>query len=403
MSRKVLVVALLTVPLLARWLGGDPRPPGGGATRLAVATGDLVVSSVYDGKLDTVRAAVIMSRFQGSATVVELAPDGAAVPRGAVLVRFDASALRRELLKLERDQALAQAALDGLVHATLPLELHELEGKLAKARTGLGAEERYLEAIAPFARERVVSEQEVAQERLKVAEMRGAVAALEQEVDLTRGYLHPAAVKQARAKLASAEQELRLALEQLENAVVRAPIDGVVVHRPIAVGSEFRTVRVGDTVLPSQPFLVMPDMRELVVHLDVPESELSRVRRGAEAFLQPLAFPELRLRGTVASVGSVALAVPGQPEWQKFFHVVVALNDLDPRLAPGMSVTAEVVTERRAGAVLVPRAAVRWEGGRPFVRTPARDVRPLRLGTADAQRYEVLEGLRAGDEVLVGD
>jgi len=233
--------------------------------------------------------------------------------------------------------------------------------------------------------------------------MRGAVAALEQEVDLTRGYLHPAAVKQARAKLASAEQELRLALEQLENAVVRAPIDGVVVHRPIAVGSEFRTVRVGDTVLPSQPFLVMPDMRELVVHLDVPESELSRVRRGAEAFLQPLAFPELRLRGTVASVGSVALAVPGQPEWQKFFHVVVALNDLDPRLAPGMSVTAEVVTERRAGAVLVPRAAVRWEGGRPFVRTPARDVRPLRLGTADAQRYEVLEGLRAGDEVLVGD
>jgi len=48
-----------------------------------------------------------MSRFQGSATVVELAPDGAAVPRGAVLVRFDASALRRELLKLERDQALA--------------------------------------------------------------------------------------------------------------------------------------------------------------------------------------------------------------------------------------------------------------------------------------------------------
>lgn len=401
MRRLIVIPLLVGAPLLARWYGRDDGR--GTAGRATVSPGQMIASSVYDGKLDTVRAAVIMSRFQGNATVVELAPDGARVAKGSVLVRFDSSALEREILKVERDHALAQAALDGLVHATLPLEVRELESKLAKARTSLAAEERYLETIAPFAKEKVVSEQEVRQQRMKVEELRSSVAALEQEVGLTREYLHPAAVKQARAKLSSAEQELKLARDQLQNAVVVAPMDGVAVHNPIPVGNEFRTVRIGDTVFPNQAFMVMPDMREMVVHCDVPESELSRIRKGADALVRPLAYPDLELHGTVQTVGNVAVAVPGQPDWQRYFHVVVALKDVDPRLGPGMSATVEVVTYRRAEALLVPRAAIRWENGRPFARTPSRELRPVRLGAADEQHYEVLEGLRAGDDVLIGE
>jgi HlyD family secretion protein len=406
MKRGLTFFPFLLIALLGAYWLLAPAPirsvSQGNTTQ--VIKGPLAVFSVYEGKLEARKVVMIMSKFQGNARVVELAPEEARVSKGNVLARFDASTNEREVLKLERDATLARSELDILKQAKLPLELRDLEIKLMKGQTTLHAEQQYLEAILQLAKEELVSEQEINQQRLKVQESTTQLKTLELQMKLTKEYLHPSVMRHGQAKLSAAEQELKLARDQFQNSVILSPADGTVAYKPLAIGNEFRNVRVGDTVYPNQPFMILPDMSDLVVHCDIPESELSRVQKGKEVYIQPLAYPDVRLRGIVETVGSMAQNKPEQPHWQKFFHVVVSLKEGDTRLRPGMSVTTHILSYYHPQTIQVPRNAVRWEGGSPMIKVikgSTKESRSVKLGAANEKNFQVLEGVKPGEKVLV--
>lgn len=364
----------------------------------------LAVWSTFQGAVEARKVTTIMSKLPRNAIVVELVPEGARVSKGDGLVRFDSSALERELLKLERDYLSARAEADSVLHAKQPLELRALRLKLLETEANLAAEQEYLSASAELLKEGLVSGPEVEQQKLKVAKIKEQLDALKQQIALTRQYVHPSELERLIAKVAAGEQEMKLIREQLRNTVVMAPTDGVVVYNPIHVGTEFRTIRIGDTVFENQPFILLPDMTDLVVRCDVPEAEISRIREGNPGHVEALAYPGLRIEGKIETVGSVAQALPGRPNWQKFVSIGIGLKGVDSRVKPGMSVTAHVLSYYRQAALLVPRASVQWNSGTSFVRVPrgdAYETRRVKLGQADEKSYEVIEGLKAGEEVLL--
>jgi RND family efflux transporter MFP subunit len=252
--------------------------------------------------------------------------------------------------------------------------------------------------------EELVSEQEVEQQQLKVKQSKSRLAKLELELDLTRRYLHPSQIEKAEARLASAKQELNIARAQLNACTVTAPSDGIVVYRPIHVGGEYRSVRVGDSIYKNQPFMYIPDMSDLVVNCYVPEAELSRVNEGGECLITSLAYPDMTLTGQVETIGFMAQNKPGQKNWQKYFRVVVALKSVDERLRTDMSVQTRICSYRNDRALLIPRKAVRWDKGVPYCRVKMGhrvERRSLKLGRADRTDYEVLAGVAEGDRVVV--
>lgn len=369
-----------------------------------VTEGEFAVRAVYNGKLESRNVVTIMSRFNGTATVVELADEGASVSEGDLLVRFDAAQLEQDLVKLQKEYDLARSELDSLNHAKLPLELRELEMKLSELKADLAAEQAYLADSVTLSKENLISSQEVKQQDRKVSGLKSKLDTLQLEYRLTREYLHPSLLDSARTKLQSAEQALNLARRQLAATVVQAPKDGVVVYQPLHIGGEYRTVRVGDNLYPNQPFMVIPDMEDFVVQVDVPESELSNVVSGRQAVVRPLAYPDVTLPGTVESVATVAQALPGHPNWQKFFHVRISVDEINPVIRPGMSVTAYVVSHYREHAVLIPRRAVSWQQGKALTRIldgRSNSTRELTLGPANDTYYEVLGGVEPGEEVLI--
>ncbi|MDH3469468.1 MAG: hypothetical protein OES26_26885, partial [Gammaproteobacteria bacterium] len=106
----------------------------------------------------------------------------------------------------------------------------------------------------------------------------------------------------------------------------------------------------------------------------------------------------------VQSVSSIAQSLPGRPAWQKFFRVLIGLADGDPRIRPGMSVVAHVVSQVTEGAVLIPRRAVRWDAGQAraqILTGESRQWRDLDLGSANETHYEVLAGAKPGDRVVL--
>jgi len=397
----ILLALLLGVGLL---LGFRSRPLAPAGRLETIARGPLAVWSIYEGKLESRTVRTIMSSRGGAAAIIELVSEGSAVTQGEVLVRFDASRTERELVKLEMDLRLARSEQETLLNATIPLQLMELETQIAEARANFETEQQYLADSRELARENLISAQELKQQEAKVQQVRSKLTQLEEQLKLTQQYSHPMAVEGARARLASAEQAYNLATQEVAQCTVYAPAAGLVSYLPVHVGGEFRTARVGDSIYRNQPFLLIPDMSNLVVHCYVPESEMARVGPGARAWITPLAYPDIRLDGRVESVGAMAQTLLDKPNWMKYFHVLVALRETDPRLRSGMSVTAGILAGENADAVLVPRRAVEWNEGRARVRVWERgrvDAREIRVGLGDEYHFEVLGGLAPGDQVLV--
>lgn len=375
-----------------------------GERLVAASNGTLTVWSSYPGKLEARRVENILSRFNGSATIVELATEGTQVNTGDLLVRFDSSTVERDLLNVERSCATAAADLERMEKAELPLELRDLEAQLLEAQGNYESEFRYLEDSRQLVEEELVSPQELEQQKLKVEELNAKKEKLTIQLDLTKRYLHPNALARARATLAAAELELKMIRTQFSNCTVVAPAPGVVVYRPLHVGGEYRTARVGDGIFKNQPFMILPDMRELVVECQIPEAELARVEIGREVTITPLSYPDLRLHGQVESVGSMASAVADRPAWQRYFRVLIGLKDNDTRLRSGMSVMTQILSCQREQALLIPRLAVRREGDAVYVwvdEKGRRERRPVVLGWANLYHYEVIEGLAPGDLVVV--
>jgi RND family efflux transporter MFP subunit len=290
-----------------------------------------------------------------------------------------------------------------LSKAKLPMELRDLEVKLGDARAICDSERQYLNDCRQLHEEALISDQEVKQQEVKVEAANARVESIEFQLDLTKKYLHPSAIERAQAAMASAEQELHLARQQLKNCTVYAPAEGMVVYRPVHVGGEYRTVRVGDTLYRNLPFMTLPDMSRPVVRCNVPESELSYVRVGRDVQVVPVAYSDLKLTGKVESVGSMAQSVVGRPEWQRYFRVTIGLAGGDMRLRAGMSVRAYILSYANSNSLVVPRTAVQWENETVIcevVRGGRKTRRELQLGMANEQYLEVLKGLEPGERIV---
>ena len=400
---KLIPLLLFSILLLT---GGCGKPSATNPVlpdELRVIRGPLSVWTPCDGALEARHVETILSRFQGRATLVELVTEGAQVKRGDLLVRLDGSQLETDLVKLKSEVARTVAELDALENATIPLELQDFDIQIHDLQYQHTTEKQILTDTRELVDRNLISRREIEQQEAKLTGLQAKMAQIEQHRKLAETHLHPAKLTQARAAVEAARQQMTLAQQQFTNCVITAPSDGLAVYLPLHIGNEFRTLRVGDTLYPNQPFLCIPDMNEFIVPCFIPESDLARVQIGQSALITPLAYPDLHLAATVESLGIMAQAQPGYPAWQKYFRVVLRMDQLDPRLRPGMSLHVEICSYTRPDATLIPRAAVQWDQGKASCRV--RTIRssehhPLKLGWSDAQFYEVIEGVVPGDRLV---
>jgi len=176
---------------------------------------------------------------------------------------------------------------------------------------------------------------------------------------------------------------------------LRSPLAGRIVERKVDVGTA-----VGKEGDPADVYTVA-DLSTVWIELSVPTSELAKVKEGAEVTVTPdQGDGERKARGKVIFVSPLLNADT------RAARVVVALPNKDMSWRPGTYVTAEVDVSRDDVAVRVPKAAVQTVEGKSvvFVRTPEGfEKREVELGRSDDDAVEVASGLKAGDELAVGN
>jgi RND family efflux transporter MFP subunit len=213
-----------------------------------------------------------------------------------------------------------------------------------------------------------------------------------------------AQVKRARASLAArkadqaaAEAALRVAEEDLDNTVVRAPFNAVVLTKDADVGDIVTPIGAASGV--SASVVTIADMTSLQVEADVSESAIARVQRDQPTMVRLDALPGERFPG------SVTMIVPTADRSKASVEVKVAFETLDPRVLPEMSakvafLSRQVEAGERNAVLAAPKAAI--QDGAAFVFRDGKAVRTaVSTGRSFSDQVEILSGLTAGDRVVL--
>jgi RND family efflux transporter MFP subunit len=212
-----------------------------------------------------------------------------------------------------------------------------------------------------------------------------------------------------RARIATAEEQVRaadarvrVAQQDVDNTIIRAPFGGIVVSKDAQRGEMVSPVSAGGFTRTGIATIV--DMNSLEIEVDVNESYIARVRSGQPVTAVLDAYPEWQIPAKVRTV------IPTADRQKATVKVRVAFDRLDQRILPDMGVKVTFLGEepgtRAAGpaGVLIPRAAVREEGGSQVVfvyRDGQVERRAVRVGQARGGDQEIVAGLSDGERVIV--
>ncbi|MFN4004256.1 MAG: efflux RND transporter periplasmic adaptor subunit [Hylemonella sp.] len=247
---------------------------------------------------------------------------------------------------------------------------------------------------------RAAQAQALAGERQAQATVQAAQATLARTEQLVRqNYTSAAQLDEARRALDVAQAQLGAARAAVQVAQARLAQARIVAPAPARVLA--RSVEPGQIVQPGKPLLTLAlhGPTELVAPVD--ERFLDQLQVGQPAAVVADAYPAQRLAARVLRIAPLVDAQRGAVE------VRLALQQEPPAfLREDMTLSVEVETARREQALALPLALLHAvQGDRARVWVVADGVaqeRTVRLGLRTLQAAEVLEGLRAGEQVLAG-
>jgi RND family efflux transporter MFP subunit len=209
-----------------------------------------------------------------------------------------------------------------------------------------------------------------------------------------------AAISGQRAAIAVAQANLRATQVEVEQTLIRAPFDGVVLTKNANVGD---VITPFSSALGSQAAVVtMADMSTLEVEADVSESSVGKVRLEQPCEIQLDALPDARFRGVVARM------VPTVDRAKATVTVKVRFVDKDPRVLPEMSakvafLSQELPPELRTRRTVIDPGAVVERNGRRVVYVVRDDhaiETPIEVGDKLGDWLEVVKGVEPGDKVV---
>ncbi len=311
-QKKLVWVALAALALAAGWAFLRARPDPVRFTTGSVDRGDVVEVVGATGTLEAVTTVQLGSQVSG--TIDSLHADfNSTVKKGQVVARLDPSLFQARRGQAEANLLAARANVD-----RAKASVEDMRQKYDRAR------ELAAQKLLPQ------SDLETAK-----ANYDGALAQLK---------ANEAAQSQSQANLNQADVDL-------SHTIIATPIDGVVISRNVDVGQT-----VAASFQAPVLFLIANDLTRMRVNASVDEADVGRVREGQEVTFHVDAFPERDFLGRVEQVRLNPTAVQNVVT----YNTIVAVDNQDLLLRPGMTATVSIVVRKAADALRLPASALRF-------------------------------------------
>lgn len=280
-----------------------------------VTRGDLTVTVTATGSLEPINKVDVGVEVSG--TIEKILVDfNDLVKAGQVLAELDTSKLRAQVLQ-------AKAAVDSA------------RAKVLRAQADIRLAGSKLAQLK------------------KARELTGGKVPSQQEIDAGEAALAVARADEASAKaeIQRAEADLAFNETNLSKAIIRSPIKGIVLSRLVEPGQT-----VAASLQTPVMFTIAEDLARMELHVDVDEADFGKVKRGQNAAFTVDAYPDRSYQGKVTEVRFSPKTVQGVVTYE----TLLAVENPDLTLIPGMTATAEIVVKEVKGALLIPNAALRF-------------------------------------------
>lgn len=194
----------------------------------------------------------------------------------------------------------------------------------------------------------------------------------------------------ARQVMETAEKQLILSRTELRKGTIVSPVSGVVSNKAISVG---------DYLSIGSPVAVIVPLSDLDVRCNIPEREISNIKKGQKVSFTVDAYPDHQFEG----IASVIIPTANQA---KAFPVLIKVknNQHDLTLMGGMTVNVVMHADEKNTALVIPRTAVRGDFKAPYVWIVGEGKqavrRSIQLGRELEDQVEVVSGLKAGDTIV---
>ena len=313
------------------------------------------------------RRATIAAKITGRVMGVFF-DEGTHVHQGQLLATLDDSDTRRALDSARADRDSSQAAIADF---QVQLRLAEIQLQRAEALRKAGVQ---------------------SQEQLDTSS--AAADSLRAKIGL------------AKQQVQSSEMRIREAQQAVDNCVINAPYDGIVVSKDAQVGEMVSPISAGGGFTRTGIATIV-DMNSNEIEVDVNESYIARVkdRQKVTAILD--AYPNWEIPSHVRTV------IPTADRQKATVKVRISFDKLDPRILPDMGIKVTFLSDEPvkkvdatapAVAALLPNEAVHDDGGKKIVylvKNEKLERRAVSVGNTQGTQTEILSGIVAGDAVVV--
>src|SRR2546426_483889 len=351
---------------------------------------DLVAAVTASGKIQPKKKVDISADITGRITRIAVR-EGDLVTKGQFLLQIDPTIYQANLQQAEATYASSQAAAV------------QAKANRAQAQRALGRTKEL----------RTQNPNLISQEQLEQAQTAFDIA----EANLTAAQHQ---VDQARAAVQSTRDNLR-------KTTLVAPMSGRVTRLPVEEGE----VAVPSTFSKDVGLLMtVSDLSVIQAKVKVDETDVVRIHLGDSVDVSIDAFPDTSFTGQVtklsnSSILTAASSATGQNDRAVDYEVEVTLNHPPADVRPDLSATARIITDTRKQALSIPIIALTVRENKP-VSTENRPVdtagthkkkeaegvfvvdkgtatfRPVKVGIAGDEYFEVLDGLKQGETIVAG-
>jgi HlyD family secretion protein len=360
------------------------------AARLAtVERGDLARSVVATGKIEPITKVEIKAKANGIIKELKVQV-GDRVTDGQVLAELD----RDNLAARARE---ARAALAGAEANQRAAEAEFEKNRVEAQGPDVVFAQRHLDRSEQLSKEKLISNQTLDEARsaLEQAANRQAIAKSQLGIGQAR-------VAQSRATVAQARATVDRCDEELTNATIRSPLNGIVLSRDVEVGSPVSSILNQGSA--ATLVMVLGDISKVYVKGKVDEADIGLVRVGQAARIKVETFKDRQFEGKVTQIAPMGVEKDNVVN----FEVRVSIDNASGELRANMTSNAEIVLEEHTGTLIIPERAVIYDAKRnafaervaPGAKTGRERVQ-ITVGVSNGTRAQVLKGLSVGDRVVL--
>lgn len=328
---------------------------------------------------------------------------GDPVRKGQEIVRLEDTEYRAQLEEAQGNLETLEARLEELRHGSRPQEIEQARANLEQAQADLANAKLTYARNQALVKDGVVSKQDYDNAQYNYQNQAARVASLEKAYDLVKLGPRVEEIQAAEGAVEQAKGVVAYDQDQLDNTIIRAPIDGTILERAVEQGEFVTNGFVGDKGAKGY-VVTLANLNDLQVELDIAQNDFSKLHLHQKGIVTTDAYPDRKYDGELEEIS------PKADRQKATVQVKVQILHPDSYLRPEMNASVAFVADAPSAAgasaeaarpvISVPASAV--QNGAVFVVLNGHAVRrPVKISSTSGQNARIESGLIGGENLVV--